>query len=376
MATFAGPTHTVLHVTNGDCAAHGLRQSSVVTDADDVLPWRDVLHDGPVTGSGDADDFRHTRSAFIASRGWASVPEVTGDFARRDACLLHHVQRMMHLASASASASATASSPVEPQPEIVLWFEPDLYDQLQLVQVLCHIAESAGNALSDIISHLFVVPSHDMLGTLDASGFAPLFATRRLLTTGDFARARTIWQAFTSTSAGNMHDALRMYEPLPYVSTAMRRMCEEYPSVYNGLSRTEHQICAALANGALPMQALLPRAHHDFETWPWLGDSSFAWYVERLSNVASPLVTFEDGTPVLAPVSQSAPELTTAPESATAPVDTFWSRRVLLTATGLKVLAGESDAVRVNGIDRWIGGVHLTPSNDWRWNGAHLVQRR
>lgn len=33
--------------------------------------------------------------------------------------------------------------------------------------------------------------------------------------------------------------------------------------------------------------------------------------------------------------------------------------RLRLTGTGARVLAGEEDHVALNGIDRWIGGVHL-----------------
>ena len=40
-----------------------------------------------------------------------------------------------------------------------------------------------------------------------------------------------------------------------------------------------------------------------------------------------------------------------------------------LTDTGARVLAGDADHVRLNGIDRWIGGVHLRGSSPkWRWD--------
>ncbi len=32
------------------------------------------------------------------------------------------------------------------------------------------------------------------------------------------------------------------------------------------------------------------------------------------------------------------------------------------------VLEGRADHVTLNGIDRWIGGVHLTPDNLWRFD--------
>jgi hypothetical protein len=41
---------------------------------------------------------------------------------------------------------------------------------------------------------------------------------------------------------------------------------------------------------------------------------------------------------------------------------------VRLTDTGWRVLAGQADQVVLNGIDRWIGGVHLHGDRvPWRW---------
>jgi hypothetical protein len=61
-----------------------------------------------------------------------------------------------------------------------------------------------------------------------------------------------------------------------------------------------------------------------------------------------------------------APLLATDPEES--PVDR--STRVQLTDTGARVLAGEADHVQLNGINRWIGGVHLHGhhTTPWRWH--------
>jgi hypothetical protein len=42
-----------------------------------------------------------------------------------------------------------------------------------------------------------------------------------------------------------------------------------------------------------------------------------------------------------------------------------------LTTAGRAVLTGDEDAVRLNGIDRWRGGVHLSGRDAaWRWDAA------
>jgi hypothetical protein len=49
------------------------------------------------------------------------------------------------------------------------------------------------------------------------------------------------------------------------------------------------------------------------------------------------------------------------------PVERSTSMR--LTDTGARVLAGEADQIALNGIDRWIGGVHLQGHQlPWRWD--------
>src|SRR5262249_59628778 len=43
--------------------------------------------------------------------------------------------------------------------------------------------------------------------------------------------------------------------------------------------------------------------------------------------------------------------------------------RVQLTDAGARVLAGAADQIALNGIDRWIGGVHLQGHHvPWRWD--------
>ena len=46
----------------------------------------------------------------------------------------------------------------------------------------------------------------------------------------------------------------------------------------------------------------------------------------------------------------------------------FARLRLRLTDAGGRVLRGEADRVELLGVDRWIGGTHVTPESDWRWN--------
>jgi hypothetical protein len=105
-----------MHVTNGDSAAALIRESGL---GGEVLPWQDPLHDGPVLDGLPPKALAEVRARHSADSGWAPFPKVREAFARRDAAL-------------------TRTNTTD---EIVLWFEHDLYDQLQLIQILDRLAD-------------------------------------------------------------------------------------------------------------------------------------------------------------------------------------------------------------------------------------------
>ena len=53
----------------------------------------------------------------------------------------------------------------------------------------------------------------------------------------------------------------------------------------------------------------------------------------------------------------------------------FAALRAPLTGDGERVLRGEADRVELLGVDRWIGGTHVTPESGWRWDSAARAVR-
>lgn len=330
-----------LHVTNGDAAASGLARSGLPGD---VLSWRDILHDGPVLPDREPAAFRQARADFLASRGWASAEDVVVDLEARDA-------RLGGLTSTD---------------EAVLWFEPDLFDQLQLIQVLALLAARPAAERPRVS----IVPADLYLGPLAPDKFAPLFTPRRAVGDTELEQGTAAWNAFTANgpqALETMAERLgreisgRTYASnddvrLPYLVSSLRRILEEYPDCDHGLSRSERQICEALAPGEVTLAKLYRTSHQSAESWIWMGDWSFAWYVERLSEGAQPLIVHGNGTRVIPPRRDR-------------DARTFWDRTVKLTPFGHEVVRERADAVATNGIDRWIGGAHLTTAKHWRWDG-------
>jgi hypothetical protein len=239
----------LLHLTNGDHALAMLRHAGM---RGDFLPWRDVLHEGPVRAGLTLEQLSRERAAFIADAGWRKYSEVLADFSSRD-------QRV-----------ARASG----EDEVVLWFEHDLYDQLQLVQVLDLLADRLPRRLT-------LVCEAEYLGPMAPSRAASLFAIRKDVTRAQIDAARRAWRAFTCADPRGI--PIEVPE-LRFLGPALRRLLEEYPWKSDGLSRLERAIFAALQDGPRPFDEILRAVR---EEPAFLGDTVLLWHLERLRDEGS-----------------------------------------------------------------------------------------
>ena len=327
---------SLLHVTNGDVAADLIRLAGLPGD---VLPWRDVLHEGPVPASLDAPALAEVRARFIDERGWAPYEAILTELRARDAAL--------------------ERAAGDPAVEIVLWFESDLYDQLQLLQVLDRLDRLAGagrTASSSSAVDLAMLPEvagFVGIGQLGVDQVRALSADRQAVAPGARSLARSAWSAFTAADPHAIEAFLRTdTSALPDLGAAFRRHLEQFPAVVDGLARTERQLLAALAGGAAtPSDAFT--AQQAVEERPFLGDTVAWGYLTDLGRGPRPLVAQSDGAP-LPP-----------------PGDGFVHRPIALTDDGRAVLAGRADRVALTAFDRWLGGVHLAgPAPVWRWDAS------
>jgi len=308
----------MLHVTNGDAAAEVIRASGV---GGEVLPWRDVLHEGPVPAGLPLEELSVVRADFIAGEGWGAAAEMRREFEARDEVL----------------AGFGAHD------EVVLWFEHDLYDQLQLAQLLDFFATAERGE-----TRLTLVCGPEYLGPSTPERLAARFEERAEVTDEQLSLGRAAWAAFRSPDPRAVAARVMQDMPeLPFVRTALIRHLEQFPSTRNALSRSEQQALEAIADGAGTVRNAYFASHQRREDPIWLGDATFLSYLEGLAAGASPLVTLGDGAGEL-------------------------ERPVELTDAGRAVLEGSADRVRLNGIDRWLGGVHLQGhESPWRWDVAH-----
>jgi hypothetical protein len=290
----------VLHITNGDCAAAVLSRAVAGT----LLAWQDVLHEGPVHSGIALEDLSRRRAAFIAAAGWAPLLRVQESFIQRDAALHRSIEHE----------------------EVVLWFEHDLYDQLQLVQLLDWFSLHPHPRLS-------LVCEAEYLGSMTPARAAELFRARRRVSDAQLRAGSAAWSAVGSGDPFRVR--VDPVGELPFLGAALRRLLEEFPWRGDGLSRLERQTLEALRDGPLPFAELFERAHHRREDPVFLGDTVLAWHLERLARDG--LVKKEQ----------------------------LWA----LGERGRAVLAGEADAWAQPRLARWLGGYEVRDARV-RWDPA------
>jgi Domain of unknown function (DUF1835) len=234
----------MLHVTNGDSAVERLRAAGVQGD---VLPWRDALHEGPVPAGLDAAQLRAERARFIAAAGWADEATALGDLTARDERLDRAI--------------ATGD-------DIVLWFESDLYDILQLAQI--------ADRLGDHPARIVLVGVDAFRGVVELTDEEIRGAQPEPFDPTPYA---ALWRAFTAPDPRGL---ATLDEP-PVVRDAARRLLQQFPWTTDGLNRSERALLRARADGARTRAEAFLAAQRQEER-PFLGDAIAFDYLDRLDR--------------------------------------------------------------------------------------------
>ena len=274
------------------------------------LPWRDVLHEGPIP-PGTLPEVTLVRGQYLGKMFGNGIKTVY-EMQKRDEVIARCAEF----------------------DEIVLWFEHDLYDQLQLLQILEFL--SSQRLASGRVQ---LVQSDDFLGLLSPEELLAMQSKRRPVNAAMYSRASAVWNALREPTPLPLFELAKARTPeLKHLGAAMLRLFEEFPSPRTGLGRTQTQIVQTVTEGSSRRNDIFRLAQAQEEA-VYLGDTVFFAYLEELCESPAPLLMhFDDGfaaTPLAQPV-----------------------------------LAGEVDWLQRHPIDRWIGGVHLKGAAVWRWDSA------
>jgi len=190
-----------LIITNGDSAADLMRQARINGE---ILCWRDILHEGPVPMTDTLEELSSIRVDYLTSDGWGDTSEIAQSFAERDG-----IMARLHNYS-----------------DIMLWFEHDLYDQLQLIQILDFLSRQP-----ELHNRVSLIQAGNFIAKETPSRLKMHLKLKRPVTKLQFALAQGAWNAFRSETPQDWTAFLR-YETsaLPFLRPAILRHMEEFPA--------------------------------------------------------------------------------------------------------------------------------------------------
>jgi len=254
---------SILHILNGDSTARQLHQTTIPGK---VAVWREMLCEGPCPEEVSGLKFWEVRSAFLQTYFGISA-EAYQQQTRDELQLIQFFNTFR---------------------EVVLWFEYDLFCQLNLL-ALCSFLKRhwrGKTRISLICTGNF--PGREGLvglGEIDRMHYPALFAARRPLSEAALAYAERCWAAYCSESPVALR-ALPEPDPgdFPYLGGALGAHFQRFPSAFNGLNGIEQHILEAIAADQLTPRQVIGHMLR-WQQWFGFGDVQYAVHLRGLRRL-------------------------------------------------------------------------------------------
>lgn len=320
----------MLHIHNGESSASTLKQSTIQGEQ---FAFRDALIAGPAPAAVAGHEWRRLRATHLSDSYGVNREECERELLRQEEIL-----------------SSYAS-----HEEVVLWFEHDLFCQVNLIYLLDWFqARDLGKTkLSLICIGAFPgVADFRGLGQLNTEQLASLFDGRHEVTAPELELASAAWAAYRASDPTVIEELLRNdTSVLPFLSAALRCHLARFPSLRNGLGRIENRGLEFIDQGLERFDELFARFAKEEPVYG-LGDFQFWLALKQMGVAPKPLLNFDNGQSLQGPIDSAK----------------LLSTKFSLTETGKATLEGEADFGAMNGVDGWLGGVHLLADQMWRWD--------
>jgi len=318
----------MLHILNGDATANILKKTDLPGQ---FLPWREALVAGPTPGGLSFDDWINLRANHLAMDYEQTVDECK-------AALLN-LEEVLRTFSK--------------HEEVVLWFEHDLFCQINLIYLLNFFSQQKQNqtGLSLICIDDFPgIENFKGLGQLSPSQLASLFERRQNITQNMLELGQGAWAAYCSPNPTAIETFLQKdCSELFFLKEALLAHLVRFPALKNGLGHVE-KVALDLINGGIDEFKPLFPMFGELEPVYGFGDAQFWNHLKCLSKLKAPLVTISGVNKINRALSN----------------DEFTYTFFKVTEKGNAILNGEEE---LQEIDSWLGGVHLNGQIDlWRWD--------
>jgi hypothetical protein len=212
---------SILHITNGDSTTNYLKKLNI---SGTFITWREMLCEGKTISDIGSERFWKTRFDFLK--------------------ISHKISKQKFINYTLKEYRNLCNE--KKQDEIVLWFQQDLYCQINLIAVLSWLKRyRKGYQISLICSEKATnskkLPS---FSELTAGQINQQFNNRIELNIDDVEYADYIWQLYCSDSPLRLEIVYQANpaSPFHYLATALEAHLKRFPSIENGLNNVENFI--------------------------------------------------------------------------------------------------------------------------------------
>jgi hypothetical protein len=215
--------------------------------------------------------------------------------------------------------------------EVVLWFEYDLFCQVNMLALLHWFNQQDRTGTKVSLICVGKEAGYDKLvalGEINPDRFPELFERRRIMGTQEFAFATDVYEAWCSSDPTDLETYTMLpSNEFPYLANAIRSHFRRFPSLQTGLTEIEQKIIDLINSGINNDRKIVGNLLR-WQEFRGFGDSQYFQILKRLSPLLS-------------------------------------ARDEIVLKDEIKVLIDQGQSI--NTIDRkyYLGGALV---NDWRWD--------
>ena len=211
---------SLLHITNGDSFTSRLQSLQFKGD---VITWREMLCEGKTLSTVGSESFWKTRFEFLNKNYKVSKSWFIEKTLKEYRSLCNHKQ----------------------QDQIVLWFEYDLFCQINMLAVISWLKTHRRHAEISLVCSGKIEGSDKLYGLneLNDDKLMELYENKKVLSQDDIEYADYIWQLYCSDNPIRLENQIANNDfQFEYLSDALKTHLKRFPTIKNGLNDLENHI--------------------------------------------------------------------------------------------------------------------------------------
>ncbi|MGB5666748.1 MAG: DUF1835 domain-containing protein [Maribacter sp.] len=256
---------SLLHITNGDNLTDRLKSLQLKGD---IITWREMLCEGKTLTNVGSESFWKTRFEFLNKNYKISKQWFVEKTLKEYRLLCNHKQ----------------------EDQIVLWFEFDLFCQINMLAVISWLKTHRKYAQISLVCSGDEDETDKMYGLNELSDeqLLELFEKRTVLKQDDIEYADYVWQLYCSDNPIRLENLTDFkYFQFDYLSEAIKAHLKRFPTIKNGLNEIENHILQlSLDKSPKSKRELLSTVLSDQGVYGF-GDTQY----ERIITTLKPLYT-------------------------------------------------------------------------------------